>query len=418
MVLGDFPLEKIRSEFPGLDRIVNGKKAIFFDGPGGSQVPRSVADSVSEYLLHNNANLGMSFATSKESDQIVEDALQAAADFLGTDNPREVAFGQNMTSLNIQLASALSRTWGGEDEVVVTRLDHDGNVRPWALAAEWSGAKLRKVDVNPDDCTLNMDSLNEAINEKTVLIAVGAASNLSGTINDIKMISERAHEVGAEVVVDAVHYAPHYQIDVKEIDCDFLLCSPYKFFGPHQGILWGRSHRMRELPVAKLRVSSEEIPYRWMTGTQSHEGMAGTTAAIDHISWIGKEVSGDHGLGRKDALFAAYCAIKSHEAALCSRMIEGLLEIDGLRIWGITDPEKFDQRAPTVSFTHPRKTASEVGEALAERGIFVWAGNFYALELTEALGLEPEGVLRAGVLHYNTIEEVERFIECVGEILS
>jgi len=415
--LSDFPIDKIRREFPGLDRRVNGQRSIFFDGPGGSQVPKSVAESVSEYLLHNNANLGMSFATSEESDKIVEDALNAASDFLGAKDPMGVAFGQNMTSLNIQLASALSRTWTSEDEVVVTRLDHDGNVRPWSLAADWSGAKLRKVDVNPDDCTLSMGSLDEVINEKTALVAVGAASNLSGTINDIKMIVEKAHEVGAEVVVDAVHYAPHYQIDVEEMGCDFLLCSPYKFFGPHQGILWGKSDRMRELPVAKLRVSSEEIPFRWMTGTQSHEGMAGTTAAIDHISWIGREVSGKQDLDRKDALSAAYSAIESYEGALCSRMIDGLLEIDGLKIWGITNPENFGQRAPTVSFTHPSKTASEIGRALAEKGVFVWAGNFYALELTEALGLEPEGVLRAGVLHYNTMAEVERFVECVGEIL-
>ncbi len=418
MILNSFPIDKVRGEFPGLEREVNGKRAIFFDGPGGSQVPIKVAESISNYLLHHNANLGMDFATSRESDQIVNESLQAAADFLGSDNPMEIAFGQNMTSLNIQLASALSRTWTSGDEVVVTRLDHDGNVMPWALAADWSGAKLRKIDVNPEDCTLSMDSIDEAINEKTVLIAVGAASNLSGTINDVRMIVERAHEVGAEVVVDAVHYAPHFQIDVRMMGCDFLLCSPYKFFGPHQGILWGKANRMKELPVAKLRVSTERIPYRWMTGTQSHEGISGTMTAIDHIAWIGREVTGDSNLDRRGALSAAYSAIEVYEREMCTGMIDGLLGIDGLKIWGITDPGKFDQRAPTVSFTHPSKTASEIGKALAEIGIFVWAGNFYALELTEALGLEPEGVLRAGVLHYNTMEEVERFVESVGEILG
>ncbi|MDP7002557.1 MAG: cysteine desulfurase-like protein [Candidatus Thalassarchaeaceae archaeon] len=415
--MSDFPIGKIRAEFPGLEREVDGEKAIFFDGPGGSQVPKRVAGAVCKYLLDHNANVGMSFETSKETDLIIAQALEAAADFVGSQDPREMVFGQNMTSLNLQLASALSRTWGPGDEVVVTRLDHDGNVRPWVLAAEWSGAKVRKIDVNPDDCTLDRGSIERSINDRTVLVAVGAASNLSGTINDVNWIVERAHNFGAEVVVDAVHYAPHNLIDVEKMGCDYLLCSPYKFFGPHQGLLWGRLRRMEELPVAKLRVSSEEVPFRWMTGTQSHEGMAGTIAAIEHIAWIGREVAGNSGMDRRDALRAAYSAIEEYERGLCKIMVKGLMEIEGVRIWGITDWERFSERAPTVSFTHPRKTASEIGEALAERGVFVWAGNFYALELTEALGLEPEGVLRAGVLHYNTIEEVERFLSSIRSIL-
>ncbi|HJM13335.1 MAG TPA: cysteine desulfurase-like protein, partial [Candidatus Thalassarchaeaceae archaeon] len=342
---------------------------------------------------------------------------QACADFLGCNDYREIVFGQNMTSLNIQLASALSRTWKPGDEIVVTEMDHDGNVRPWVLAAEWSGAVVRKIEVDPEDCTLDEKSIQSEINERTVLVAVGAASNLSGTINDVKKIVDISHAFGAEVVVDAVHYAPHGLIDVNDLGCDYLLCSPYKFFGPHQGILWGRAERMAELPVAKLRVSSEEIPFRWMTGTQSHEGMAGTQAAIDHIAWIGKEASGRDDLPRREALVEAYDAIEAHERRLCSRIIEGLMGIEGIKIWGITEKDELINRAPTISFTHPKMTATEIGGALAERGIFVWSGNFYALELTEALGLEPEGVLRAGVLHYNTIEEVERFIGAVSEII-
>ncbi len=413
-----YPIKKIREAFPGLGRTVDGKEAIFFDGPGGSQVPSSVADAVSKYLLHQNANTGMDFATSVETDELISEALIACADFLGCSNPKEIAFGQNMTSLNIQLATALSRTWGHEDEVVVTKLDHDGNVRPWVLAAEWSGAKIRKVEINPDDCTLDMNSLESCINERTVLVAVGASSNLSGTNNDIKKIVNVCRSYGAEVVIDAVHYAPHSLIDVEEIGCDFLLCSPYKFFGPHQGILWGKEKRMSELPVAKLRVATEEIPFRWMTGTQSHEGIAGTMAAIEHLAWIGRECSGDNRLPRREALTRAFSAIEEHERALCLRMIEGLKEVEGIKIWGITDPKRVSERSPTVSFTHPKMEAAEIGRMLADMGVFVWAGNFYALELTEALGLEPEGVLRAGVLHYNTMGEVERFVSSVSNILE
>ena len=412
-----YPINRIREAFPGLNRETGGRNAIFFDGPGGSQVPNSVAKAVSNYLIHHNANTGMSFETSLETDRIISESLQACSDLLGASNPNEIIFGQNMTSLNIQLASALSRTWVVGDEVVVTRLDHDGNVRPWALAAEWSGATLRKIDVDPKDCTLDMESVLENITENTVLVALGAASNLSGTINDVRKIADIAHRFGAEVVVDAVHYAPHSLMDVEEMGCDYLLCSPYKFFGPHQGLLWGRAERMSNLPVAKLRVSSESMPFRWMTGTQSHEGMAGTMAAIDHIAWIGREYSGNESLSRRSALISAYAAIEKHERALCLRMLEGLGEIEGLRIWGITDPDRIAERSPTISFTHPSINAGEIAKILASKGIFVWSGNFYALELTEFLNLEPEGVLRAGVLHYNTMREVEDFISEVKEIL-
>ena len=413
-----YPIDEIRNRFPSLGRMVGDRRAVFFDGPGGSQVPSSVVDAMSEYLLRHNANTGMSFATSLETDQVISESLQACADFIGCNDPTEIVFGQNMTSLNFQLANALSRTWGPGDEVVVTKLDHDANVGPWSLAAKWSGATLRKIEINQEDCTLDMESVNELISERTVLVAVGAASNLSGTINDIQSIVEIAHRFEAEVVVDAVHYAPHSLIDVNKIGCDFLLCSPYKFFGPHQGLLWGKRGRMEELPVAKLRVATDKLPFRWMTGTQSHEGMAGTRAAIDHIAWIGRESSGNSSLPRREAIISAYSAIEKYEHSLCLRLLEGLSAIEGLKVWGITDPGRIAERSPTVSFTHPSISATEMGERLAERGIFVWAGNFYALELTEALDLEPEGVLRAGVLHYNSIEEVEFFVSSVAEIIS
>ena len=412
-----FPIEDVRSRFPGLQRVVNGHRAIFFDGPGGSQAPESVGDAVRHYLMYQNANIGMSFATSVETDALIKETMEACADFVGCEDHREIVFGQNMTSLTIQLASALSRTWGPGDEIVVTRLDHDANVRPWVLAAEWSGATVRRVDVNPDDCTHNVESLNSSINDNTVLVAVGAASNLSGTINDVASICKKAHSVGAEVFVDAVHYAPHLLVDVNKMGCDYLVCSSYKFFGTHQGILWGRAARLADLPVAKLRVSTEEVPFRWMTGTQSHESMAGTLAAIEHLAWIGRTIS-ESGIERREALQVAFSAIEHYERDMCWRIIEGLKTNAGIKIWGITDPARIPERAPTVSFTHNSMTAQQIGDALAERGIFVWVGNFYALELSEALGLEPEGVLRVGVLHYNTMEEVERFLSELSSILA
>lgn len=412
----DYPIAEIRSRFPGLDRIVNGNRAIFFDGPGGSQSPESVGRAVKHYLLHQNANVGMSFATSRETDVLIEETMRACADLVGCDDYREIVFGQNMTSLTIQLASALSRTWGPGDEIVVTRSDHDANVRPWVLAAKWSGASIRWIDIDPNDCTYRAETIDSSIGESTVLVAIGAASNFSGTINDVRGICEKAHNVGAEVFVDAVHYAPHGLIDVKNLDCDYLACSSYKFFGTHQGILWGRYDRLAELPVAKLRVSSEEVPFRWMTGTQGHESMAGTLAAIEHLEWLGIFLTGKE-ISRREALRVAFTAIEDYESELCWKMISGLKEI-GVKIWGITDSSKKLHRAPTVSFTHHSMSAEEIGSALAENGIFAWAGNFYALELSESLGLEPEGALRVGLLHYNTAEEVDRFLEVLSEILD
>ena len=414
--MADYPIAEIRSRFPGLNRMVNGNRAIFFDGPGGSQSPESVGDAVKHYLLHQNANVGMSFVTSKETDKLIEETMRACADLVGCSDYREIVFGQNMTSLTIQLASALSRTWGPGDEIVVTRSDHDANVRPWVLAAKWSGATIRWIEIDPDGCTHRAESIESSIGESTVLVAIGAASNFSGTINDVKEICEKAHTVGAEVFVDAVHYAPHGLIDVKELGCDYLACSSYKFFGTHQGILWGRYSRLAELPVAKLRVSSEEVPFRWMTGTQGHESMAGTLAAIEHLEWLGIHIAGMK-ISRREALSVAFTAIEDYESDLCWKMIVGLEEI-GVKIWGITDFSMKQRRAPTVSFTHHSMNAEEIGSALAENGVFTWAGNFYALELSEALGLEPEGALRVGILHYNTAEEVDRFLEVLSEILD
>ena len=415
--MSDYPIDEIRSRFPGLQREENGNQAIFFDGPGGSQSPESVGEAVKHYLLHQNANVGMSFSTSKETDALIEEAMRACADLVGCEDHREIVFGQNMTSLTIQLASALSRTWGPGDEVVVTRSDHDANVRPWVLAAQWSGAAVKWIDIDPKDCTHRTETIDQNINESTVMVAIGAASNFSGTINDVRGICRKAHSVGAEVFVDAVHYAPHGLIDVRDMGCDYLACSSYKFFGTHQGILWGRFDRLAEIPVAKLRVSTEAVPFRWMTGTQGHESMAGTLAAIEHLEWLGRMLS-EADKSRRGALRVAFSAIEEYERELCWRMIEGLEKIGGVKIWGVTDPSMKEHRAPTISFTHHSMTAEEIGEELAEHGIFAWAGNFYALELSETLGLEPEGALRVGILHYNTSEEVDRFLDVLSDILE
>ena len=257
--------------------------------------------------------------------------MRACADLVGCGDYREIVFGQNMTSLTIQLASALSRTWGPGDEVVVTRSDHDANIRPWVLAAKWSDATVRWIEIDPDDCTHITETIDSSINENTVLVAIGAASNFSGTINDVRGICDKAHSVGAEVFVDAVHYAPHGLIDVKEMGCDYLACSSYKFFGTHQGILWGRYARLAQLPVAKLRVSSEEVPFRWMTGTQGHESMAGTLAAIEHLEWLGIHLAGTK-ISRREALSVAFTAIEDYESDLCWKMIGGLEELSLIHI--------------------------------------------------------------------------------------
>ena len=300
-----FPIDSVRAQFPGLQREVAGRPAIFFDGPAGSQTPRRVADAVSDYLLHRNANEGGSFATSQESNAMLADAHRAVADFVGAERAEEVSFGANMTTLTFALGRALAKTWKAGDEIVVSRLDHDANVSPWKLAARDAGAVVKHIEVRPDDCTLDLDALRSALGERTRLVAVGGASNLVGTINPVREIAELAHAAGAQLFVDAVHLAPHRLIDVGLWDCDYLVCSPYKFFGPHMGVLWGRSELMAELPAYKLRAADDAIPDRWMTGTQCHEGIAGTLEAVNYLADLGREVAGES-LDRREALRAAF----------------------------------------------------------------------------------------------------------------
>ena len=410
-----FDVNHWRARFPALNREIDGRPVVYFDGPAGSQVPQSVVDAVSAYLTGANANCGGVFATSRETDELLDQAHRAVADFLGSPDADTVVFGPNMTTLTLALARAMSQTWKAGDEVVVTLLEHDANFTPWVQAARDAGATVREVAIRRDDCTLDLDDLQSKLNDRTRLVAVGAASNAVGTINPLREIADRVHAVGAQLFVDAVHYAPHGSIDVQAWDCDFVTCSAYKFFGPHVGILWGKRGPMVELPAYKLRPATNELPGRWMTGTQNHEGIAGTMAAIDYLAEIGR-AHDPAASDRPSALAAAYSAIVGYERTLVRHMLESLAEVKDLRVWGITDLDRLAERVPTVAITHSRRAPQEIAQHLADRGIFVWHGNYYALPLTESLGLEPEGMVRIGQLHYNTRDEIDRLIQVLQEL--
>ncbi len=408
-------LTSVRSHFPALSRSINGRPVVFFDGPAGSQTPQGVAEAVSRYMLHTNANHGGAFTTSRESDALLQEAHQAVADLVGTPDPDLIAFGTNMTTLTFALSRALARTWKHGDEVMVTRLDHDANVTPWVLAARDAGAEVRQVGIHKEDCTLDLDDFAAKLSPRTRLVAVGCASNAVGTINPLKRIIEQAHAVGAQVFLDAVHHAPHAAMDVTAWDCDYLACSAYKFFGPHVGVLYGKREHMERLPAYKLRPAPDDLPGRWMTGTQSHEGIAGTLAAVEYLADLGRSVSA-RASSRREALLAAYDAIQTYERDLGGHLIRGLSQLPQIKIWGITDSARLTERVPTIALTHAQRPACAVAEYLNHHGIFVWHGNFYALSLTETLGLEPEGMVRIGLLHYNLAEEVDRVISVLGEL--
>ena len=410
-----FHVEQVRRQFPALRQTVAGHQAVFFDGPAGTQVPQRVVDAVGGYLLDHNANRGGLFATSRQSDRLLDAAHRAMADFVGAEDDDGVVFGPNMTSLAFQLSRSLARTWRSGDEILVSRSGHDANVTPWVLAAEDAGVAVRHIEVRPDDCTLDLDDFRSQLSSRTRLVAIACASNLSGTIQPFREITAAAHDAGALVFLDAVQWAPHRLIDVTAWKCDLLACSAYKFFGPHVGVLWGRRELLERLPAYKVRPATEELPGRWMTGTQNHEGIAGAMAAVEYLADLGRTMMPALS-DRRQALRAALETIARHERQLCQRLIEGLQAFDGLRVWGITDSERFDQRVPTVSFTHAAQSPERIAEFLGHHGVFVWHGNFYALPLSEALGLEPEGLIRVGLVHYNTAAEVDRLLELLGEL--
>lgn len=406
-----FDVVRVREQFPALLRQVNGRRAVFLDGPAGSQVPKRVADAMAGYLLDCNANTHGPFATSVETDAMLDGARAAVADFLGASDPDCVVFGQNMTSLTFAFSRSLSKSWGEGDEIVVTRLDHDANVTPWVMAAADAGATVRKVEIRSDDCTLDMDSMRASINERTRLVAVGAASNATGGINPVAEIATLAHAVGAQVFVDAVHYAPHLLVDVEAMGCDYLACSAYKFYGPHVGILWGKRELLEAPTAYQVRPAGTDIPGVWMTGTQSHEGIAGTAEAIAYLAELG-----EGGADRRAALQSAYEGIVRHERALAGHLLDGLEALPEIKVWGIADRARMTERVPTVSITHASIPPDVIARSLAREGIFVWHGNYYAVEVTQALGLEPHGMVRIGLMHYNTLSEVERLLEVLAEM--
>ena len=409
-------LEHCRRQFPALTRRIGDLQAVYLDGPAGTQVPQRVIDAIGNYLAHNNANHGGLFPTARESDKLLDEVHRAAADFLGADDPDTVAFGQNMTSLTFAFSRALAKTWKPGDEVIVTRVDHDANVTPWVLAAKDAGATIKFVEFNRSDCTLDVEQFRNAITSKTKLVAVGCASNATGGVNPVREIASWAHQAGALVFLDAVHFAPHRLIDVQAFGCDFLACSAYKFFGPHTGMLWGKRELMEKLTAYKVRPAPDSLPGKWMTGTQSHESLAGVLAAIDYLADIGRMVAGNDSLDRRAALREAYAAIDSYERFLIERLLHGLAQIGEIKVWGITDTARLSERVATVSLTHDRYTSAELAERLGRQGIFTWHGNYYALQLSEALGHEPNGMLRVGLVHYNTAAEVDRLLRALEEV--
>jgi cysteine desulfurase family protein (TIGR01976 family) len=375
-----------------------------------------VMDAIQNYLLNSNANTCGAFATSRASDAMIASARAAMADFFLCDQD-EVVFGQNMTTITFALSRAIGRDLKPRDEIVVTTLDHDANVAPWR-ALEEKGVVIRQVDIREADCTLDLDDLKRKITPKTKMVAVGYASNAVGTINPVAEITKLAHAAGALMFVDAVHYAPHGPIDVRALDCDFLACSPYKFFGPHMGTLYGKREHLLRLKPYKVRPASDLLPDRWETGTQLHELIAGIAAAVDYIAELGRRCDPSVP-DRRAALQAAYRATRQHEMALLSQLIPGLLAIPGLQFFGISDPQRFSDRCSTVSVRLPNHKPVEIAAFLGDRGIFTWDGNYYALNLTERLGVEQTGgLLRIGLVHYNSAEEVDRLLSALRELTA
>jgi len=375
-----------------------------------------VIDAITDYLTNSNANTCGAYATSRRTDAVIAEARAAMADFLGCD-PDEVVFGPNMTTLTYAISRSIGRELGPGDEILLTYLDHDANVSPWQ-ALEERGVTIRFAEINHDDCTLNMADLAQKISSRTRVVAVGYASNAVGTINDVSEIVRLAHKKGAMAYIDAVHYAPHGPIDVRALDCDFLACSTYKFFGPHMGVLYGKREHLQHLQPYKVRPNTNAIPNRWEWGTLNHECIAGIAACVNYLADMGRQVDSSAS-NRRSAILAAYRAIQQHERGLSETMIRGLLEIPGLKLYGITDPEKFDRRCPTFAVRIANHTPLKLATALGERGFFTWDGNYYALNLTERLDVEKDGgFLRIGIAHYNTAEEIARLLTALREIAS
>ena len=412
-----FNLDAVRAQFPALAIKDNGVRRIYLDNPAGTQVPVGVADAMSSCLLTANANLGGNFPTSQAAGEIVSLARDAMADLLNAPSSDEIVFGQNMTTLTLHISRSIGRLFRPGDEIILSQMDHDANVWPWVLLARDLELEVRWLPFNTDTFEFDLDILDNLITERTRLLCVGGASNLTGTLNDVTTICDKAKAAGALTYIDGVQSVPHVVTDVQAIGCDFLVCSPYKFFGPHQGVLWGRRELLEQLEPYKVRPATSAIPECFETGTQSHEGFAGTKAAVDYLAWVGESMSGAS--SGRPALRAAMEMLFAYEKALAAQLIEGLLDIDGVTVQGITAPDAMDRRVPTVAFTHDRTEPAHIAESLARENIFVWKGHNYAVEVAKALNIyETGGAVRIGPVHYNSAQEIDETLAALRRTLG
>ena len=367
-------------------------------------------------MLHHNANRSGRFATSYEVEELMSESHRAFADFLGAPTADSIAFGPNMTSLTLQFSRAISKEWKPGDRILVSSLDHDANFTPWVLAARDVGVEVKVIGIRASDATLDMESFHSLLNERTRLVAVTAASNAVGSMTPVREIADRVHAVGGEIFVDAVHLAPHRAIDVVALDCDYLVCSAYKFFGPHIGVLYGKRKRMLELTPYKLRPAPDSLPGRWMTGTQNHACIAGAAAAVDYMASLSSIAC--EATNRRERILDALSAINAYESQLILRLLDGLESIPRINVFGITDKQRISERAPTVSFQIQGVPSIDAAQFLGDRGVFCWHGNYYALPLTEALKTEPEGMVRLGCMHYNTCDEIDQTVGLLSELAA
>ena len=405
-----YDIARIRAEFPSLSVTDDGQPRVYFDNPGGTQICRRALDRMQDYLIRANTNTHGPFRTSEMTDAIIDETHAALADFVGTDDPGEIVFGQNMTTITLHLSRSLANTFSAGDEIVVTRMDHDANVSPWLLVARDLGLTVRWIDFDPTTYRYDPASIDAAITSKTRLVAVNYASNALGTVNDVRAVADYAHAHGALVFVDSVQFSPHFVTDVNAIDCDFLACSAYKYYGPHQGMVWGRRELLEALDPYKVRPADNILPVRWETGTQSHEGMAGTLGAIEHFEWIGHDM-GRGGETRRERIAAGFDVMVEYERDLGAYLIEGLQAIPGTTIHGSTHPEDLGDRVPTVGVVREGTDPETMALKLAAANIFTWPGNYYAIEVISRLGLDLEsGMLRIGLGQYNTREEIDQLL--------
>jgi cysteine desulfurase family protein (TIGR01976 family) len=419
-----FDLDTIRAQFPALSIIDDEAPRVYFDNPGGTQVSQRVIDSMNDCLIRTNANEHGYFRTSQKVDALIKGAHEAVADLLNASSSDEIVFGQNMTTLTLHVSRSIGRCLKPGDEIILSRMDHDANVSPWLLLARDLGLEIRWMPFNTETFEFDLDQLDAVLTDRTKLVCVGGASNLTGTINDIKTICAKARDAGAWTYIDAVQMVPHVSTDVQTIGCDFLVCSAYKFFGPHIGALWGRRDLLEILEAYKVRPAPEEVPACFETGTQNHEGMAGTTAAVDYFAWIGETMAGQYHdkygqfAGRRKYVHAAMDCLFAYEQGVTRHLVEGLQALPGVRIQGITAPDAMNRRVPTVSFTVDGVHPDAIAEQLAAHNMFVWSGHYYAVEVAKSLGLyDAGGTVRIGPVHYNSIAEIDQVLNALDDML-